>query len=737
MSTDHTVPAARVEPSSATARESMAHRYWRVLAQFVDLLVLARIPILMVLAGFVLASYVAQIRELIDISLHQLIWAGTTFVFTGLLAVLVWYSARTLYSFHWPHWQGSPAMQRWLGKHLPRLLGASGPLIMAGAYAQADVPASGAGSQHFWVLAYLAMALLLWALFTWRREIVNALGARLASSMLSMDDAPPVAFHRHWSGLRRDARAFHYAGLLALPMSWVVGLYFPSTIDALGPLALILGAAAFTVWASTYPVYLAARARFPLITALLLWAVLMTWLGGNDNHAVRLSAAHQSDQNPPADLHYAPDGRPSLDVHMQAWWRERAQDCGQQVWLVSSEGGGIRAAMWTVLVLAELERGSGGKLWHCTLAASGVSGGSLGLALFASAYRDSGSRYGDEQHHALVGMLETDYLAPVLGAMFGVDALQRFLPWRQFTDRGQALENAWVQAYARSIGGDSLKGPLADTAYALDAQRNPLPALLLNTTIVDSGLRLIQHPFSSLSGPHLSDAFPGVVDGAQWLPRQLPLFSAAHNSARFTMVSPAGSVRRRSGNGEVQTLGQVVDGGYFENSATTTVQALIQGMQSIAPESAIRVIHISNDPAVPPFAPGALDVCPLPTALQQALVRSPDAPEVTVYGEVRAPLNAILATRDARGEYARQALLDRIIHSDGARLWHYRLCQGQRVLPLGWTLSAQSHEEMRRQLAGNGNNAAADLRTSSQQIIQMLARPAAAEPIDFDPPNRL
>jgi hypothetical protein len=711
---------------------------WRWVLQVFDLLVLARIPILMVAAGFVLALYVAQIRELFDISLSRILWAGTTFVFTTGLSLLVWYSARTLYCFEWPHWQTSTRVQTWLGARLPRLLAAAGPVIMAAAYGQADAP-DGSRANYVWMVAYLTLAAALWLFTTYRRALVHRFVPAAAREPMNVEAVPQVGFYRRWHDLGKT-RYFHYLGIFALVASWFIGLYFPQSIDAFGPLALILGAAAFTVWASTYPIYLAARARFPLLTGMLVWAVLMTALGWNDNHAVRVTALQQSNQDPPTGLHYDNDGRPSLAEFTRRWWRERRDECDGEVWLISSEGGGIRAAMWTVLVLSELHDKTGGRLWRCTLATSGVSGGSLGLAVFAGAYRDLDGELDRTAIDQLTRLLEADFLAPVLGAMFGVDAVQRFLPFRVFTDRGEALENAWLRAYAKYVlntsglaaaGSDdylrgSLAGPLADTAFATDQAKSPLPALLLNTTVVDSGLRLIQHPFSTLYRGDLANAFPGVIDGADWLPRELPTFSAAHNSARFTFVSPAGTVQRRAGepaDGALNRMGQVVDGGYFENSATTTVQALIDRLRSasIAPDAKVRVIHISNDIGVPAFAENRFDACP-----PQAPVGGPTSSVVPLYGEARAPLIAILATREARGEYARQALMDQIQAVDGA-LWHYRLCAGKRVLPLGWTLGADSTAEMQRQRRGDGRDAAANLAASTAEVVNALAAKSRRE----------
>lgn len=663
----------------------MACRAWRFMVQLSDLLILVRVPLLAVLAGVAAVVYVPQLHELFEISLSGDAGPGAAwfaFLFSAGLALVAWCSARALYLFKWPRRNLDRGMHRRLGVWLPRVLVMMAPLAMAGGYLGTQATLDD-GSGIFWALGYLALAIGLGAFARSYRRAGRHLIRLLGKSPDRLDADPPVGRLLHWRELGRE-RYFHYAGMAALLLSWIVGAVRPGVLEWFGPLALIVGAAAFLVWASTFPVYLAARFRFPLITALIVLAFCLAAADLNDNHAVRLSAGHFSDQNPPRGLHYGAENRVSLDYFITQW-REHARDagCGDRIYLISSEGGGIRAAMWTVLVLDELDRRTGQRLWPCTLAVSGVSGGSLGLAAFALHWRDSGGRV---DRDALVDFMQSDFLAPVLGSLFGVDLVQRVIPFRLFGDRGQALEQAWVREYAARVSGGAGSGfdiPLADTAFAPDG--TPLPALFLNTTVVDSGMRLVQHPFAPLEAPEL---LPGNIDGAQWLPRELPLFSAVHNSARFTLVSPAGTVRRREGD-RVVRLGQFVDGGYFENSAATVIEHLIRKLRA-QPDGAgrLRVIHISNDPAIAGFEPEGGDVCP----------GGRDDSEAKIYGEMRAPLIAILATRMARGEYARRALAHLVRARPGDHIWHYRLCRRSRVIPLGWTIGSTTTNEMREQL---------------------------------------
>ncbi|MGB0514014.1 MAG: hypothetical protein ACPGJE_04135 [Wenzhouxiangellaceae bacterium] len=605
------------------------------------------------------------------------------------------------------------------------------PLIMALAFMAAS-PSNGGTMKWMWVGAFLVQSATLVVFTTYRRALIRttfigSLGRPLGVYRDKIDAEPAVGRLLDWSDLG-PVRYFHVAAILVLVSSWIIGHYLPHWIDLIGSLGLILGAFMMLVWASTGPVYFAARKRVPLVSTLVVWATAMTLIGWNDNHVVRLTADANSDQNPPRGLVYSAGSREPLSTFMAEWWdARRSQHCDDQVYFVSSEGGGIRAALWTVLVLSELQRETSGRFWKCTLAASGVSGGSLGLASFAAFMRENDDQVPDGDN-PLVRFLEDDFLAPVLAAMFGADLFQRFLPVRMFTDRGQALEQSWVRGYRRHVLSDEesagpdagLAMPLADSVRSIDDSRWRT-ALFLNTTLVDSGLRLIQHPFASLDiGPDVSSSFPGAADGAQWLPEELPLFSAIHNSARFTLVSPAGTILRREGD-DVHRLGQVVDGGYFENSGATTIQALISGYRELAAAgdapSRFRFVHISNGDTVAPFAPNGADECPAQPSNRRS------AP---LYGEVRAPLIAILQTRDARGLFARQALLDRVQHLNG-ELWHYRLCSGLHPIPLGWTIGVQTTQEMRRQLScdpaqpGSDCREAAAMGQNTREIVAQWA----------------
>lgn len=193
----------------------------------------------------------------------------------------------------------------------------------------------------------------------------------------------------------------------------------------------------------------------------------------------------------------------------------------------------------------------------------------------------------------------------------------------------------------------------------------------------------------------------------------MPLGEAVLNSARFTYVSPAGTLETKLAPGVTPPVPgrlQLVDGGYFENSGAATLGEVMQRLHVLADARGQHlrfiVLHISNDPELDDFVERHDPARPLQlytTACPGLQVTGKGA---SPSGEAVAPVRALLDTRTARGEYARVQLL-RSLHPDAAdpaqgdMLWHFRLCPGSYPIPLGWTISAPVFDELRRQLENN------------------------------------
>lgn len=326
-------------------------------------------------------------------------------------------------------------------------------------------------------------------------------------------------------------------------------------------------------------------------------------------------------------------------------------------------------------------------------AISGVSGGSLGaiqaVAAMSDARRDPKSpalsppcidkspahffKTPNESkwRDCLQVLAGEDFLSPTVLALvtsepflFLEPMLGRFWPNGHFLDRAAILENSWINHYQDNViaaakGAQTLpaRGDLAQSfsRFGQSARKdgNWLPLLVLNATSEETGKRVLASQLANQLEPAAQikldrpTLFVDAFEASRFLgelasPRpscaiargnglDLTLASAALNSARFPIVSPAG----RFADGCDVTL-RVVDGGYFENDGATTTAEIADALKrfGLAPV----VIHIANDP---------VDLIADPERDQR-----PPPRDDSLMPLLMAPVNTVLSTRAARGSYA-------------------------------------------------------------------------------------
>ena len=484
--------------------------------------------------------------------------------------------------------------------------------------------------------------------------------------------------------------------LLAAFVTWPVVV--PQALGA--PAVVLLGFAGIALFGGLVLTYAFIANGLPGGTALAL--ILAVGFGFfNDNHWVRIA-----DQTPDLPRFAAAD-------HYRAWRQANPPpkqiDGRDPVILVAASGGGIRAAYWTASTLATLEE----KLPSFSpslFAVSGVSGGSVGAAVYTAIKRQQLDRHAPpagsgQTLEAVKAALGQDFLSPVVAGLLFPDLVQRFVPWPfSEADRQRFLELGFEQALS---GADNpLTRPFA--ALYSDGFAYRLPGLLLNTTIVDSGRRAV---ISNIALDGFTDTLDLMNDGFQT--RKALLSAAAGASARFTYVSPAGSLLGPGQSGEQKI--RVVDGGYFENSGAATLADLLnliddQGIYPI-------LILIRNDTQAPPVCQGRMSV--------PNLGPGPEGPPASDFlSEVASPVRALLNARTARGRLAEVETAKQVeedLHGAVIEVSLAAVVQGelaaaqgdqtrrQRIEdslvepPLGWSLSAAVRKAMDRVMAeGDG-----------------------------------
>jgi hypothetical protein len=212
--------------------------------------------------------------------------------------------------------------------------------------------------------------------------------------------------------------------------------------------------------------------------------------------------------------------------------------------LIAVSGGGLRAAVWTHLLLGRLERAfaAHGKDFpaHVRIV-TGASGGMLGATYYVSALQKPGTpgrKTGGERWSELdthVERLRKDSVTPLMRQFVFGDIPNFFSPWPAKFDRGQALEEAWAE---------HLKGALSGSFHSLreGEQQGWRPSLVFAPMMVEDGRRLLISNLS-LHYPIRNDG-PLLLSGDS-LRRELLNCGVAFAEAKGRVMADRGEVRKQ------------------------------------------------------------------------------------------------------------------------------------------------------------------------------------------------
>jgi hypothetical protein len=424
--------------------------------------------------------------------------------------------------------------------------------------------------------------------------------------------------------------------------------------------------------------------------------------------------------------------RPEVAEAAVAWYDQAApvyRALGREgpvpLFIIATAGGGIRAAYWTATVLETLEKELGpeaiqrqypnagkaaadGLMRHLLFAISGVSGGSVGSAAYIAAVDD----HAVNKSHPVQpsSYLKADLLAPGLASLAFIDIPSNFLPDFGQIDRGDALEAGFESARTRKDD----PGRLLSRSFLSFFPKTELtwrPAVLLNATHQGTGRRIIT---SNLKIDR--HTFVDSYDALNLLGSDMRLSTAAHNSARFTYVSPAGNLipatppaaKPDPTDGKrlscVDTLiayprklsdwlapnsyshGFVIDGGYFDNYGAQTAFELasraIKAIEDARGKDKIRpvILQISSDPTME-----------VSTLVRQRCGRNGEDGEflaappeegrtMSLVNELKAPLMGIMSVRGAHG-LAAVTSLAHLCCEDSSVASHPASIEGSKAAP--------------------------------------------------------
>ena len=540
--------------------------------------------------------------------------------------------------------------------------------------------------------------------------------------------------------LRRVSPHVRFFGALAahLAMSLVVLLEPVAVPRALGPfvvlsLAVLLFAILFQAACE-----LRVGRRFSLAFVLVLAAVIFSAAGLNNNHSVRTVEASK-------DAEAGRDGPLDLRTALGDWWRQRrgvalmkGPDGRFPIFIVVGQGGGIYSAAHLTHLLSAIDTECA-RFPHHLFATIGVSGGSVGTGLYRGAVEVlSQTRRRDPRVFAgadpfswldkqdcsvwpetyfvdseIGDLFDQDFFSPIFAAFLFGDLLQRFIPYPvEAADRSRALERAFSDSWAAQVGAyaeflveQDIIAPTTATELGARVLGNPYGAFwapkqdplgfaaIFNTTDVRTGARQIISPFVF---PSDDASFFPVWDAKCWagddsnkLYDSPSLITAALISARFPVITPTAlTIAAKASDCSVSDVAappgeraSLADGGYFENSGTSTALDLVRALTKEA-----QALGISDEISIHVIVTG-VDAEP-PTDLFHA-------------SELAGPVMALLSTRTARGFYEIKRLR---AYFDAARASEdpadamlgdfmiVRLDLREIPLPLGWQLAYGTQE---------------------------------------------
>ncbi|MFH8581151.1 hypothetical protein OG468_40145 [Streptomyces zaomyceticus] len=547
--------------------------------------------------------------------------------------------------------------------------------------------------------------------------------------------------------LRRRNRWPWTMGVVLLSLVALVGLFtafYPIAMGAwlrtLGALSLmfatvVLAGALFIRRAESrepYRAFRALRFRFTPIwlPALAVLATQSMLDSSGVYHAVRLHMGETSTD----------DGVPfSAQDEFKEWYAQAAAcDNGADdpqaipMVLVAAAGGGIRAAYWTSAAMDRLTAASPCARSY-TFGLSGVSGGSLGLAAHTLAGRKPAGAKSSETVRELA---DEDALSANIAALLYRDGTHAFhgmnhIHNHTIEDRAAVFERAWEQTSPDEWKRELSSVTLRDTEWR--------PFLLMNGTDVASGCRIAVSAHRTTGVPlddeRLRCKKPNIADRGQFATatvdaaafndaadcstrdRGLRMSTAAHLSARFTYVSPSGTMYRcaRTGEGGPVVASSIssIDGGYLEGSG---MSALLEFWSAVEPFVAAKNLEVAAHNLETAGPEKKLPyVVPLVVLLDNHYSTKAPDPELKPLDELDAPVTGYRArTTATRTETVQQEALVRFTGAlPGTTLKVAPATpatpatrsflvtprtEPQIAAPLGWVLSDMSINSMDNQL---------------------------------------
>jgi hypothetical protein len=507
---------------------------------------------------------------------------------------------------------------------------------------------------------------------------------------------------------RARKQSLYYFLILNIAVS-IGSMYLPPLLmpELFGSISIAsIAISSLTVLFST--VYNWGFKRVPQIPAILLIAVLaiaFSFSGWNDNHQIRYLQANDNSSADIIKLCSTVNDKSTLTLEdgFKCWFNNRkdqeyfkSKGLDYPVYIVSSQGGGIYAAYHSATALSKLSDTIPNFSDH-VFAISSVSGGSIGSSIYSALVKNAEDRSNNLAVNTPTKesckdlplctkaseIISHDFLSPLFALGLFPDILQRFIPfsindWDRSRGLEVALEESWRQAFGEK------NNILAQSYYQLWHPQKQAPALVVNTTTVETGERLLFSPFTI---PYSSSKT--MLDFKAERPN-IPLSTAVGVSARFPLISSAGWFTHTEDGKTYKN--RLVDGGYYDNSGLVTARDIVSALSVLQENSNKSVLDELNDAnkIKPKLINLAVVDAPQPYRIAGSASLGLDG--------IISPVKTVLNVRNTRGSgVVAQAAYDlnrNIKKPEDYRFRALYLDKEIAKLPLGWLLSETSRQKI-------------------------------------------
>jgi hypothetical protein len=361
------------------------------------------------------------------------------------------------------------------------------------------------------------------------------------------------------------------------------------------------------------------------------------------------------------------------------------------IFIVNAYGGGIRAAAWTSLAIANLDlmvlvaTEKKENFQDHVFAYSGASGGTIGASVMVALRK---KKYRLQSMDKLVELYRKDFLSPVIVGLIGRDFWASTFG-ANWTDRARFQDRIW-EAHIKSCLFDSIYNAPITSIWN---NSYDVPLLFANSSHVEKGVKAIVAPvkLDSIYFPKTVDVMEKIYGDetkrrieskddknvGNWRkPKTLKLSTAAFMSARFPFISPAGRI---DGNHHF------LDGGIVENSGAETASELatffLDCLDSATKQKVeIIIVSLSNSP------PG-----------------NPREKEKNLF-EISAPLTTLVANVDGNAlhaDYHNKLVFGKNYFKINPKPIDASDTSNTAILPLGWQLSENALKRLKQNLQLN------------------------------------